>query len=500
MKKYITALFLLISSIAYSQPYNGGLQNFTSIVNSSVTTLAASGVFTGTSEDVSQYAEIRVEVFSDVASGTDGFSMQQSSNGTNWDIQDNYTIPAATGKVFGVGVAAKFFRLVYTNGATIQASFRLQTIYHKVRTKPSSQRPSDGRTNDNDMEENLAYMMNYDATTNTWGRVQRLAQGSTTAGQTANLILTATTTAAPTYTTATSNPISTTTAGAVRVDASATTQPVSGTVTANAGTNLNTSALALETGGNLTTIQTNTSNLNLALASTTTGQKGNLVLGAVTTAAPTYTTATSNAFSLNTSGGLRIEVAQINGVAPTVKAASTPAAASDPSLVVAISPNRTRTYSCSFVVAPAATATDVFQLIGSATTTVEITRVWISATQTTGGSADIFLAKRSTANTGGTSTASTNVPRVSTDAAATAVGSIYTANPTTTGTLVGNVSITSIPVPAAATNTVVPTFIDFGLYNKPITLIGVAQTFAINLNGVTVTGGSLKINVEFREF
>jgi len=35
-----------------------------------------------------------------------------------------------------------------------------------------------------------------------------------------------------------------------------TTQPVSGTITANAGTNLNTSLLALETGGNLTTIAT----------------------------------------------------------------------------------------------------------------------------------------------------------------------------------------------------------------------------------------------------
>jgi hypothetical protein len=36
------------------------------------------------------------------------------------------------------------------------------------------------------------------------------------------------------------------------------TQPVSGTVTANAGTNLNTSALALETGGNLATLVTRT--------------------------------------------------------------------------------------------------------------------------------------------------------------------------------------------------------------------------------------------------
>ncbi len=40
----------------------------------------------------------------------------------------------------------------------------------------------------------------------------------------------------------------------LKVDGSAVTQPVSGTVTANAGTNLNTSALALETGGNLATI------------------------------------------------------------------------------------------------------------------------------------------------------------------------------------------------------------------------------------------------------
>ena len=41
---------------------------------------------------------------------------------------------------------------------------------------------------------------------------------------------------------------------ALKVDGSAVTQPISGTVTANAGTNLNTSLLALESGGNLATI------------------------------------------------------------------------------------------------------------------------------------------------------------------------------------------------------------------------------------------------------
>lgn len=48
---------------------------------------------------------------------------------------------------------------------------------------------------------------------------------------------------------------------ALKVDNSGVTQPVSGTVTANAGTNLNTSALALETGGNLAAIKTDTDTL-----------------------------------------------------------------------------------------------------------------------------------------------------------------------------------------------------------------------------------------------
>ncbi len=54
-----------------------------------------------------------------------------------------------------------------------------------------------------------------------------VAQASTTSGQSGPLCQTATTTAAPTYTTAKTNPLSTTTAGALRTDSSATTQPVS---------------------------------------------------------------------------------------------------------------------------------------------------------------------------------------------------------------------------------------------------------------------------------
>lgn len=72
---------------------------------------------------------------------------------------------------------------------------------------------------------------------------------------------------------------------------------VTGTVTANAGTNLNTSLLELDSTG---------AALNLAQASTTSGQTGPLVQTATTTAAPSYTTAKTNPLSTDTSGNLRV--------------------------------------------------------------------------------------------------------------------------------------------------------------------------------------------------
>lgn len=83
---------------------------------------------------------------------------------------------------------------------------------------------------------------------------------------------------------------------ALKVDGSAVTQPVSGTVTANVGT---TNGLALDTSVN---------GILLSQGSTTSGQKGSLVQGAVTTSAPTYTTAQTSPLSLDTSGLLRVSL------------------------------------------------------------------------------------------------------------------------------------------------------------------------------------------------
>ena len=141
-----------------------------STVNSTVANLAGAAVFTGTAENVTEYATIVVSVFSSHASATDGLSIQQSSDGTNWDLTDVFSIPAATGKTFSVPVQAEFYRLGFTNGATLTTSLRIETIFSKGAKKGSSVRPQDARTNDNDFEENLSYLMGYNGTT--WDRLR----------------------------------------------------------------------------------------------------------------------------------------------------------------------------------------------------------------------------------------------------------------------------------------------------------------------------------------
>lgn len=147
-----------------------------SLLNSTTATLGIGGVYTGTGEDVSNFSEMRISVFADQASATDGLSIQQSTNNTNWDIVDTYTIPASTGKTFVVPRQARYFRMVYTNGGTGQGAFRLQSILNRTATAPSSQRPTDGYSNETDLVQNQMFGMVYNGTT--WDRVR----GNTTNG------------------------------------------------------------------------------------------------------------------------------------------------------------------------------------------------------------------------------------------------------------------------------------------------------------------------------
>lgn len=157
------------------------------------------------------------------------------------------------------------------------------------------------------------------------------------------------------------------------------------------------------------------------------------------------------------------------------------------------------TYSAAAAVASAASATDIAILPGSATKTILVKRVIVSGVQTTAGIIDVLLVKRSTANTGGTSTGMTATPHDSTNAAATAAPLTYTANPTT-GSLVGALRRVKLPVNAPASVVGLEAHVfEFASSNQPVVLRGVAEGLAVNLNGVTVTGGSFNIVFEWNE-
>lgn len=117
--------------VASDQVLTGTLLNgMVSSANSSTTPLAGGASFTGAWEDLTDYAGTTIIASSDVAgtlfaeSSIDGVSVDrtvQLSDGTTGAIGIHTLIPIS-----------RYFRTRYVNGASAQATFRLQTIYSKT--------------------------------------------------------------------------------------------------------------------------------------------------------------------------------------------------------------------------------------------------------------------------------------------------------------------------------------------------------------------------------
>jgi len=265
-----------------------------------------------------------------------------------------------------------------------------------------------------------------------------------------------------------------------------------------------------------------TNNGTVAQGSTTSGQTGMLMQGAVTTAMPSYTNGQTSPLSLTTGGLLRTSLFSSGGTAagftsggaltiggsysqtpPTVASGSSGGAQIDPRGNLYVNTEvRIPTYSCSASVTLAATPTDVFTIYGSASTSVRIRRVEVSGVATTAGGMQVSLIKRSAVNTGGTSGAVTAVSHDSADSAATGTCLSYTANPAGLGTSVGAVRTFNVAMPLIA-NAVGPIGQIFGpdRGDKTIVLTGTTQGLAVNLNGGTVpAGGALLVSIEWTEY
>lgn len=123
-----------------------------STLNSSIIPLGVGAIFTGTFEEVLNFAHLTIQVFADQVSAIDGLVIQWSSNGTDIDDDDEFTIPASNGKVYTFGPQAKFFRIKYTNGSVAQTVFRLHVVKKPFSQKPSSHRIADSIATDDDAE------------------------------------------------------------------------------------------------------------------------------------------------------------------------------------------------------------------------------------------------------------------------------------------------------------------------------------------------------------
>lgn len=151
--------------------------------------------------------------------------------------------------------------------------------------------------------------------------------------------------------------------------------------------------------------------------------------------------------------------------------------------------------------ASATTATDIMVVGGSATKTIRVTRITISATQTTGAMVAVTVLKRSTADTLGTAVPLTVTVMDSNSAAPSGTSTAYTANPTT-GTFAGTLLNIRMFIPAT-TVAQLPYVVNFGGPNgnlgQAVVLRGTAQQVAISLNSTTVTGGIFSITAEWTE-
>lgn len=89
----------------------------------SSTALTSGSTYTSPTFNTDRYSEIDGAVFADQAGN---IFIEQSGNGTNWDVSTTYAVTASTGKFFSEKVVLPFFRVRYVNGGTGQGTFRIK--------------------------------------------------------------------------------------------------------------------------------------------------------------------------------------------------------------------------------------------------------------------------------------------------------------------------------------------------------------------------------------
>ena len=164
---------------------------------------------------------------------------------------------------------------------------------------------------------------------------------------------------------------------------------------------------------------------------------------------------------------------------------------------------RRQTYFCAFSFVPAATPTDVLEIIGAANKVVEVVSIRISGASASTNGYRISLLRRSTLNTGGTPTSQTIVSAASTNTASGVTVRSYTANPSGLGTLVGGVTeevLTLLSTTAATFRTPNDLLLSRTDASQGVILSSATDTLCVNLQGVATAPTRLDFSIIFREY
>ena len=154
---------------------------------------------------------------------------------------------------------------------------------------------------------------------------------------------------------------------------------------------------------------------------------------------------------------------------------------------------------------PAANPTDVVTIQGSASKIIRLRSLTFTGTATAASNIIINTVRRSSANTGGTFTTRFLVPRDQNDDPATAVVSVYTANPASLGNQIGGASAITdggrLNIAPAANGAIDRMALQYSWYNdKAPILRGVNDFLCVNLGGAAwPSGGLLDVNIVLTE-
>ena len=143
-------------------------------------------------------------------------------------------------------------------------------------------------------------------------------------------------------------------------------------------------------------------------------------------------------------------------------------------------------------VSPAATPTDVITLRNPSTSKVmRIRSITMAGTASSASNVIVNLVKRSTANTGGTSTTPTGVSRDSNNDASQMAVNLYSANPTALGAALGTIDGARLNLAPAANGGIDRVFFQFSWLNDQALILRPGEMLAINFNGAAWPGGGL---------